>query len=228
MTWEVFFMPIWDIIGPVMIGPSSSHTAGAVRIGRLARMCWGGGKFQRIDIYIRGSFASTGAGHGTDKALIAGLLGCAPDDASVRNGLELAREIKLEYHFHIEDIEGAHPNSARIVMSDGMRSVEVTAASVGGGAVVLQELDGLQVDVTGALPVVIIINKDVHGVVGAISTYFSGHGINIATMKVNRNARGGLATMVLELDPEGAFVTADEIKAVHPAIQRVIGLRGVE
>ncbi|MDO5562243.1 MAG: L-serine ammonia-lyase, iron-sulfur-dependent subunit beta [Synergistaceae bacterium] len=220
-------MPIWDIIGPVMIGPSSSHTAGAVRIGRLARMCWGG-ELKKADIYMRGSFASTGLGHGTDKALVAGLLGYNPDDTSVRYGIDLARKAKLDYHFHVEDIEGAHPNSVRIVMSDDRRSVEVVAASIGGGAVILQQLDGFQVDITGSLPVVVIINKDVHGVVGAVSTYFAGHGVNIATMKVNRSGRGGMATMVIELDPEGARVTIDEIKAVHPAIERVIGIRGVE
>ena len=108
-------MPVWEIIGPVMVGPSSSHTAGAAQIGRIVRMCWGG-EIKKAALYMRGSFASTGAGHGTDKALVAGLLGMRPDDPRIRNAFELAREAGLEFEFLTEEVAGAHPNSVRVAV----------------------------------------------------------------------------------------------------------------
>ena len=220
-------MPIWEIIGPVMIGPSSSHTAGAVRLGLMVRMCWSG-NIKKADIYMRGSFATTGSGHGTDRAILAGLLGYMPDDPAVRDGIELARNAGIDFHFYEEDVEGAHPNSARIVISDGEgRTMDAVGASVGGGAVVLQELDGFQVEISGVLPAIIIMNRDVHGVVGAVTSFLSSHNINIATMKLHRDARGGLATMVLELDATDTPLKFDGLCAVHPAIVRVITIPGV-
>jgi len=215
-------MPVWDIIGPVMIGPSSSHTAGAVRLGLIARMCWGR-EVKKADIYLRGSFATTGRGHGTDKALLAGLLGCPPDDPSVKNGTELARSAGLDFNFYEENIEGAHPNSARIVISDGNGMLmEAVGASVGGGAVILQELDGFNICISGELPAIIIMNRDVHGVVSAVTSFLSSRNINIATMKLHRETRGGLATMVLEIDAMEAPIATDDMLAVHDAIVRVI------
>ena len=220
-------MPIWDIIGPVMIGPSSSHTAGAVRIGRMVRMCCGG-DVVKADIYMRGSFAKTGSGHGTDKALLAGLMGFKPDDPRVRDGLKLAKERGLDYRFFEEDVDGARPNSARILATNKEgRVTEAIGVSIGGGAVELEELDGFQIGISGALPAVIILNRDVQGVVGAVTTYLSKHGINIATMKLHRDSRGGLATMVLELDSDAVDKqTAEELKQVHPAIVRAIAIKG--
>lgn len=218
-------MPLWDIIGPVMIGPSSSHTAGAVRLGRIVRGCWGD-EIKKIDIYLRGSFATTGAGHGTDKALLAGLLGCAPDDPAIRGAYGLAEEAGLDFRFIEEDVDGAHPNSARFVVYGSGRKMEVVGASVGGGAVCLQELDGFTVDLSGTLPSVIILNKDVKGVVSAVTSFLSEQGINIATMALHRDTRGGLATMVLELDTNRAMPGPDEIMGAHPAIVRVIALPG--
>lgn len=219
-------MPIWDIIGPVMIGPSSSHTAGAVRIGLMVRMCWAG-EVKNADIFLRGSFARTGRGHGTDRAILAGLLGYLPDDPAVRDGIELANKAGMKFKFYEEDVEGAHPNSARIVIADQTdRKMEAVGASIGGGAVCLQELDGFKVGISGILPAIIIMNRDVHGVVGAVTSFLSSNNINIATMKLYRDARGGLATMVIELDSLETPVTLSEIKHVHPAIVRVIAIPG--
>lgn len=221
-------MPVWDIIGPVMIGPSSSHTAGAVRLGLMARMCWGG-EVRKADIYLRGSFATTGQGHGTDRAILAGLLGCSPDDPSVKNGIELARAGGMDFNFYEEDVEGAHPNSARIVISDGKgRIMDAVGASVGGGAVVLQELDGFQIGISGELPAIIIMNRDVHGVVSAVTSFLSSQNINIATMRLHRETRGGLATMVLEIDAVETHLAAEDLLAVHTAIVRAIVIPGVE
>ncbi|MDO5115600.1 MAG: L-serine ammonia-lyase, iron-sulfur-dependent subunit beta [Synergistaceae bacterium] len=218
-------MPVWEIIGPVMVGPSSSHTAGAAHIGRIVRMCWGG-DVRRAELYMRGSFASTGAGHGTDKALIAGLLGMRPDDPDIRRALTLAREAGMEFSFYTEEVAGAHPNSVRVVVSEGERSMEVVGYSIGGGAVILHKLDGFQVDISCALPAVIIMNRDVSGVVSAVTSYLSAHNVNIATMKLHRDTRGGLATMVIELDSADERVDISTIKNLHPGIVRVIGIEG--
>lgn len=209
-----------------MIGPSSSHTAGAVRLGRMVLGCWGD-KIRKIDILLRGSFATTGTGHGTDKALLAGLMGYAPDDPAIRDAYRLAEERELEFRFIEEDVDGVHPNSARfIVYGDCGRKMEMVGASVGGGAVCLQELDGFTVDLSGTLPSIIILNKDVKGVVSAVTSFLSERGINIATMALHRDTRGGLATMVLELDAENSTPDAVDITSAHPAIVKVIVLPG--
>lgn len=219
-------MPVWEIIGPVMTGPSSSHTAGAAHIGRIVRMCWGG-EVKRADLYMRGSFASTGAGHGTDKALIAGLMGMSRDDPSIRDALELARAAGMEFHFYTEEVAGAHPNSVRVVVSgDDGRTMEAVGYSIGGGAVILHKLDGFQVDISCTLPAVIIMNRDVQGVVSAVTSYLSAHNVNIATMKLHRDTRGGLATMVIELDSAEEHADTEVIKNLHPGIVRVIGIEG--
>ena len=219
-------MPVWEIIGPVMTGPSSSHTAGAAHIGRIVRMCWGG-EVKRADLYMRGSFASTGAGHGTDRALIAGLMGMSQDDPSIRDALELARAAGMEFHFYTEEVAGAHPNSVRVVVSgDDGRTMEAVGYSIGGGAVILHKLDGFQVDISCTLPAVIIMNRDVQGVVSAVTSYLSAHNVNIATMKLHRDTRGGLATMVIELDSAEEHADTEVIKNLHPGIVRVIGIEG--
>lgn len=209
-----------------MIGPSSSHTAGAVRLGRIVRACWGC-DVKKIDIYLRGSFAMTGAGHGTDRALLAGLLGYSPDDPAVRDAYGLAAAAGLVFRFFDEDIDGAHPNSARfIVYGENERKMEAVGASVGGGEVCLQELEGFAVDVSGKLPTIIIMNRDVRGVVSSVTSFLSGQGINIATMALHRDSRGGLATMVLELDKDGGIPASAEIADIHEGIIRVINLPG--
>ncbi len=218
-------MPVWEIIGPVMVGPSSSHTAGAAHIGRIVRMCWGG-EIKRAKLYMRGSFASTGAGHGTDKALVAGLMGMRQDDPCIRNALELARKAGLEFSFYKEEVAGAHPNSVRVVVADGGREMEAVGYSVGGGTVMLHKLDGFQVDISCALPAVIIMNRDVQGVVSAVTSYLSAHSVNIATMKLHRDSRGGLATMVIELDHAGADIDTEVMRNMHPGIVRVIKIEG--
>lgn len=216
-------MALLDIIGPVMIGPSSSHTAGAVRLGRMVRRCWGG-EVRDIDIFLRGSFATTGAGHGTDRALLAGLLGCAPDDPAVRDAYSLAKEAGLRFRFFEEEVDGAHPNSARFQVRGGGREMELVGSSVGGGAVRLEELDGFEVGLSCDLPSLIILNRDVKGVVSSIAACLSERGTNIAAMAIRRDSRGGLATMVLELDADVELPEASAIAALNEAIVKVIAL----
>ena len=214
-------MALWDIVGPVMIGPSSSHTAGAARIGCLARMLWGA-PVQKATLFLRGSFLSTGKGHGTDKALIAGLLGMQPDDKQLKNSFEIARTRGLEFAFDSEQVVGAHPNSVRIVLEDEKHKMEIVAYSIGGGLILLHKLDDARLDITCELPTLIITATDETGTISAITSFLNEAKVNIATMKVSREVRGGLATMTIELDtvPNDPLLF-EHIFATHPAIKSV-------
>ena len=189
-----------DIIGPVMVGPSSSHTAGACRIGLLARDLVGGAP-HRAAIELHGSFARTGEGHGTDKALVGGLLGFRPDDERLRTALDIAEREGLEYRFEKTTIAAdAHPKSVRMTLYRGEQSAVLVGSSLGAGRIVLTEIDGYPVEVTGALPSVVLVAKDQPGSVARICGIIADEGINLATMRVTRKHRGGEAFMVLELD----------------------------
>ena len=222
-------MGFLDIIGPVMIGPSSSHTAGAARLGKLAGACWGDDPVREVALFLRGSFAFTSKGHGTDKALVAGLLGMEPDDEGIRTALATAVERGFPFRFEREDVDGAHPNSVRFLFSgrDG-RTMEIVGASVGGGAVELQEIDGFSVKVSGDLPTLVTFHRDVHGVVAAVAALLADRKINIASMTLHRKTRGGMASLVAEMEMEGNPDPAlpGDVEKVHPAIVRVVPLYG--
>jgi len=144
-------MSFLDIVGPVMIGPSSSHTAGAARLGRLAKACWGTDTLNEVIVFLRGSFAFTSKGHGTDKAVVAGLMGMLPDDERIRNALMLAKEAHFPYRLTTEDVDGAHPNSARFsFLGKNGRRLDVVGASIGGGAVESQGSGGFSRAAVGA------------------------------------------------------------------------------
>ena len=193
---------VFDVIGPVMIGPSSSHTAGAVRLGRLARAVFGE-QPARAHITLHGSFASTGRGHGTDLALVAGLLGFAPDDVRIRIADEEARRAGLDVSFSEADLGEVHPNTARLELSsaDG-RTVTVQGSSVGGADVMLTAIDDFEVNITGELPVLVVEHRDQPGVIASVSAVLARYGVNIASMEVSRERRGARALMVIETDHE--------------------------
>ncbi|WP_286976924.1 L-serine ammonia-lyase, iron-sulfur-dependent subunit beta [Acetomicrobium sp. UBA5826] len=214
-------MALLDIIGPVMVGPSSSHTAGAAKLGRLARRAWNE-EVNKVDIFLRGSFASTYWGHGTDKALIGGLLGFMPDDERIRDALEIARQRGLEYRFFAESIDGAHPNSVRFVIYKEDKAMELVGASLGGGVIELQEIDGFSISLSGDLAAIITFHRDQPGVVAAVAGVMAKKGLNIATMRLHRQGRGGRAAMVIEIDGELKESTKDEILNSHSALMRVI------
>lgn len=224
-------MGFTDIIGPVMIGPSSSHTAGAARLARLASACWGREPLKEVVVFLRGSFAFTSKGHGTDKAIVAGLLGMLPDDPGIRNAPDIARERNFSYRFDRDEIEGVHPNSARFRFTglDG-RSLEVVGASIGGGAVELQEIDGFKVQISGELPTLVTFHRDTHGVVAAVAALMASRKINIASMTLHRKTRGGFASLVAEMDLSGT--PGDDLReavaAAHPSILRVVELYTAE
>lgn len=192
-------MNLFEIMGPIMVGPSSSHTAGAVRIGLIAR-CLLGGQPDRAELLLAGSFAATGKGHGTDRALIAGLLGMQPDDARIPRSHLLAAEAGMLVELGHTELRGAHPNSVLMQLRRGEKELQIQAASLGGGRVRVEAIDGMEASFSGEAPTLIIRNEDRPGMVGEVSAMLGSHDMNIATMQLYRAHRGGLAVMVLEFD----------------------------
>lgn len=191
---------ILDIIGPVMVGPSSSHTAGACRLGLLARGLVGGTP-HRAQIELHGSFARTGEGHGTDKAIVGGLMGFRPDDDRLRTALEIADREGLDYRFEKTTLgEDAHPNTVRISLERGDRTSTMVGSSLGAGRVLVSEIDGFPVEVSGNYHTIVLVAEDVPGSVARIATVLADDGLNIANLRLTRKKRGGDAFMVIELD----------------------------
>ena len=208
-------MDLFDIIGPVMIGPSSSHPAGAARIGLAARMILGE-DVVRADVGFHGSFEKTYHGHGTDRAIASGLLGYAVDDPRMRNALEMAEKANMQIRFYPVVIRGAHPNTVRLNL-EGVsgRTLEMEAASIGGGNIRIKSLDGLPVDFTGTENTMIIQHHDEPGVIAQVTGVLASNRINIATMQVYRHKQGGTAVMILELDGVPGGKTIQQIRSVN-------------
>ena len=191
---------IFDMMGPVMVGPSSSHTAGAARIGNMGRTLLGE-EVARADIGLYGSFAETGFGHGTDRALLAGLLGMKPDDLRIPNAYEEANRAGMAYSFRTVELRDAHPNTALLELTGKSgKKLTLQAASIGGGAIVVNKIDGIDVNFTGDFNTLIVRNQDESGSVAAITSILSQVHINVANMSVNRHRRGGDALMGIETD----------------------------
>ncbi len=191
---------IFDILGPVMVGPSSSHTAGAARIGMVARQLFGR-QPEKAAVYLHGSFAATGKGHGTDRALIAGLLGMKPDDMRIPDSFEIAAEEGMTFTIAPKEIREAHPNTAQVIMeAEGLAPMKIQAYSVGGGRIRVCEIDGIDVNFSGESNTLIIRNIDEPGRIKEVAVALSNAAINIATMQVFRDKRGGHAIMVVETD----------------------------
>lgn len=197
-----------------MIGPSSSHTAGAVRLGALARAMFGELP-RRADIALHGSFASTGHGHGTDLALIAGLLGLSPDDSRIRSAFSLAHDSGLEFSLTQADLGDAHPNTAEFDLeaADG-RTMRLRGSSLGGGDVVVTAIDDFEIEANGELPLLLVEHLDRPGEIAAVTGVLAESGTNIAEMRVSRERRGARALMLIETD-----ATVDEQTASRVADQ---------
>lgn len=220
-------MNIFDILGPVMVGPSSSHTAGAVRIGYAARTLLGE-RPVNAEIGLSGSFAATGSGHGTDRALIAGLLGMKPDDMRIPDSFELADQEGLTFSFENIRLSGAHPNTAVLrVEGENGRSTKIQASSLGGGRIMIDKLDDTDVHCTGACPTLIIRNQDSPGMVSEVTGILSEENVNIATLQLYRDKRGGLAVMVIETDQPVAQDTVSVLEQMQ-GIERITYISGEE
>ena len=195
-------MNLLDIIGPVMVGPSSSHTAGAVKIGRVSRKLLAE-EVKEAKIYFHGSFLATGKGHGTDKALIAGLLGMQVDDPAIPDSFRIAGVRGMDFSLEGIDLGDVHPNSVKMNLTGvSGRTLEVVAASIGGGRIQICELDGITANFSGDYPTLIVHNIDQPGHVTEVTSMLAHKGVNIATMQLYRKSRGGSAVMVIECDQE--------------------------
>lgn len=202
-------MSIFDIVGPVMVGPSSSHTAGAVRIGYICYKLMDE-PIRKVEIGLYGSFLATGKGHGTDKALVAGLLGMKPDDIRVPQSFELAKEAGMEFSFYEAKLAHANPNTVALHMTgESGRELDVVAESVGGGRIRICKIDGLDANFSGDYPTLIVHNIDQPGHVTEVTSMLAHKSVNIATMQLYRASRGGNAVMVIECDQE---IPADALK----------------
>ena len=214
-------MNVFDIIGPIMIGPSSSHTAGAVRIGLMSRLLLGSPAI-KAHIKLHGSFAQTYKGHGTDRALAAGIMGMQTDDERIRKSLKIAEETGLNISFESVIIPDAHPNTAEITLTDAAgKTVCVQGASVGGGNIVITKVDGREVKITGQSPTVIVIHHDIPGMIAAVTAVMAQYKLNVYTFNLARDKKGGTAIMTLQID--GRSLSED----LQTAIEKIHGVTKV-
>ena len=204
---------LFEILGPKMVGPSSSHTAGACRLGHVVQALLGG-RPDEVRIELHGSFAMTGEGHGTKKAILGGLLGWLPDDVRIRTSPDAVAGTGMDYEFATADLgEEVHPNSVRFRARRGDEETEVLGSSVGGGQIRVWRIDGFDVDLTGSLPTLVVHADDVPGTVAKITGMLADHGVNIATLRVDRTGRGEAALMTVETDDEMPGEMLEELRS---------------
>ena len=212
---------IFDVLGPIMIGPSSSHTAGAARLGKIAGTIVNK-PIKEVSFLLHGSFRETYKGHGTDRALVAGILGFLPDDPNLKDSISIANEKGIIIRFLPADLGQVHPNTVKFLIKDiDDIEWEVLGSSIGGGLVEINEINGKKVKVTGEYTTIITCHDDVPGTVSKISTLFYENKINIAFMSLSRNQKGKDATMTLEVDTNISDEIINEIKSIN-GVNRVI------
>lgn len=195
-------MNLFDILGPVMVGPSSSHTAGAVKIGYVSRKLMAQ-PIKRAQILLYGSFLATGKGHGTQLAIVAGLLGMKPDDSRIPHSFEYAKKEGMQIEIGEADLKEAHPNSVQLILTGkDNEKIEIVGESIGGSRINIASIDGLTANFSGDYPTLIVHNIDQPGHVAEVTSMLAHKSVNIATMQLYRKNRGGEAVMVVECDQE--------------------------
>ncbi|WP_407267907.1 L-serine ammonia-lyase, iron-sulfur-dependent subunit beta [Radiobacillus sp. PE A8.2] len=212
------FNSVFDIIGPVMIGPSSSHTAGAVRIGKAARTLFGK-RPTWAKIHLYGSFAKTYKGHGTDVAIIGGLLGFDTDDTRIGKALEMAAETGMNVQFVQDEASTDHPNTARIKLGNEDESFELVGISIGGGKVEITELNGFELHLSGNHPAILVMHNDRFGAIASVTQILAKHEINIGHMEVSRKDVGKDALMIMELDQNVSDKIEKELAVANHILQ---------
>lgn len=202
----------FDIIGPIMVGPSSSHTAGALKIAKIAGKL-AKGKITSVSFKLFGSFAKTYKGHGTDRALLGGILGMNTDDINIRRSFDVAHEHGVKYDFEVSrEDNGYHPNTVEITVNYDGGTVKIRGSSIGGGEIEITNINGTEISFSGRYNAVIIRQKDAPGSVAQITRIFEKNKINIAYMRVYRDGPGDDAYSIVEVDgnPDECFMTEME------------------
>ena len=209
-----------------MIGPSSSHTAGACRIGKYARSILDE-DVQTAEIYFSGSFAKTYRGHGTDKAIVAGLMGMDTDDLRIRNSLELAKEAGMDYVFIPTQIDDAHPNTVLLKITGvSGKYWEVEGASIGGGRISIRRINGTPVDISGDATTLLVYHLDTPGMISDVTSILARNGVNIGKFELRRAVKGGEAVMVIEIDGDMDDSINDAIRS-FPNVYESIVLKAI-
>ncbi|MFS0637819.1 L-serine ammonia-lyase, iron-sulfur-dependent subunit beta [Mesobacillus foraminis] len=209
----------FDIIGPIMIGPSSSHTAGAARIGRVARTLFERQPRKAV-ISFYGSFAKTYRGHGTDLAIVAGLLDFDTFDERIPDSLKIAEQSGMEVIFKTEDAVPDHPNTVKINLYDGDIQLEVIGISIGGGTIEITEINSFKLKLSGD-PAILVIHEDRFGIISSVTSILAKYQINIGHMEVARKEKGETAIMVIEVDQKIEDKVIEELKKLQN-VTRVI------
>lgn len=213
------YKSVFDIIGPVMIGPSSSHTAGAARIGRVARSLFGRQpKWANISFY--GSFAKTYKGHGTDVAIVGGILDFDTFDERIKTSLQIADSLGVAITFHEEDAITDHPNTAKVVIGDDDGELELVGISIGGGKIEITELNGFALKLSGNHPALLVVHDDRYGAIAGVANVLAKFAINIGHMEVSRKEKGQKALMTIEVDQNIDDAVIQELSAL-PNITQV-------
>lgn len=212
---------VFDIIGPRMVGPSSSHTAGAARLGKVARRI-SGNDVAKVTFVLYGSFAKTYKGHGTDRALMAGILDMEPNDPDLGKSLEIAEASGLDYKFAVNDADPPHPNTVKIIITGSWGKItEMVGCSIGGGNIRVIQINGLNVEFTGEYPTLVIRHLDRPGVIAEVTSLMVKFNINIAFMRVFRQSKGQDAFMIIETDNDISKKIIAQLRAVGDEIQDV-------
>lgn len=218
-------MNVFDIIGPVMIGPSSSHTAGAVRLGRVVNKLIDDRKLKGVVITLSGSFAQTYKGHGTDRALLAGIMGYKSYSPEIRDALTIADERGIEYSFVKRDIKGAHPNTAQIhfFLDDGSEGV-MQGASIGGGNILVNQINGMSVEFNGDNNTLLVMHEDKPGVIAAVTNlmHWEHAELNISNFHLSRQEKGGDAIMTIEIDNMPPDELVDDIRKIDHVTNAIL------
>lgn len=207
------YRSVFDIIGPIMIGPSSSHTAGAARIGLMARHLFGK-QPKRAEILFLGSFAKTYKGHGTDIAIIGGILGLNTFDKQIVDSYSLAKRMNMEVVIHVSEEVPNHPNTVSITLSDDTDRMMVQGISIGGGKIEITGINKYAVRVTGEMPTLLVWHEDRYGVVASVSRILAAHRVNIGYMEMARLDKGSESLMVIEADQPLSSEVCQEIEAL--------------
>ncbi|QGQ46495.1 L-serine ammonia-lyase, iron-sulfur-dependent subunit beta [Metabacillus sediminilitoris] len=210
----------FDIIGPVMIGPSSSHTAGAARIGRVARTLFGRQPKKAI-ISLYGSFAKTYKGHGTDVAIVGGLLDFDTFDERIPQALTLAKEVGMDVQFVVENLVTDHPNTVRIRLYDENNELDVVGISIGGGSIEITELNSFKLKLSGEYPAILVVHQDRYGAISGVTNILAKYQLNIGHMEVSRKEKGNMAMMVIEVDQKIEDNVIKEIESLPNITQTI-------